>query len=85
MAGYGSETAHGARIGPVYTPPERRRRGYGSALTAHLSGHLIAGGRTSCFLYTDLGNATSNGIYRAVGYELVCESADLAFDRTGRV
>jgi ribosomal protein S18 acetylase RimI-like enzyme len=80
MAGFGSETPNGARIGPVYTPPEHRRRGYGSALTAHLSRHLIAGGRRFCFLYTDLANPTSNGIYRTVGYELVCESADLAFD-----
>ena len=79
-AGFGSETPNGVRIGPVYTPPERRRRGYGSALTAHLTQQLLDGGRTFCFLYTDLANPTSNGIYRAVGYELVCESADLVFD-----
>jgi uncharacterized protein len=84
MAGFGSETPNGVRIGPVYTPPELRRRGYGSALTAHLSSRLIAGGRSFCCLYTDLANPTSNGIYRAVGYEQVCESADLAFEPARR-
>ena len=80
MAGFGSRTPHGVRIGPVYTPPEERRRGYGSALTARLSRRLLDGGRDFCFLYTNLANETSNRIYRAIGYELVCESADLAFE-----
>jgi hypothetical protein len=80
LAGFGSETPNGVRIGPVYTPPERRRRGYGAAVTAEASRRLLAGGRTFCFLYTDLANPTSNGIYRAIGYEQVCESADLAFE-----
>jgi len=26
-----------------------------------------------CILYTDLGNATSNAIYRAIGYQAVAE------------
>jgi hypothetical protein len=33
LAGFGGETPNGMRIGPVYTPPELRRRGYASALT----------------------------------------------------
>jgi GNAT superfamily N-acetyltransferase len=79
FAAYGGETPTGTRIGPVYTPPERRRRGYGSALTAALSQRLLDEGRTHCFLYTDLANPTSNRIYRAIGYELVCESAMYEF------
>jgi predicted GNAT family acetyltransferase len=35
--GYGRPTPHGMSIGPVYTPPERRRRGYATALTARPS------------------------------------------------
>jgi predicted GNAT family acetyltransferase len=79
MSGYGGETPHGIRIGPVYTPPRFRRRGYASALVAELSRRLLDDGRDYCFLYTDLANPTSNRIYTDVGYELVCESADYAF------
>ena len=80
VAGFGSETPNGVRIGPVYTPPEFRGRGYGSAVTAELSARLLAEGRSYCFLYTDLANPTSNRIYRNIGYELVCESAEYAFE-----
>jgi len=80
LAGVGAQTPNGARIGPVYTPPELRGRGYASAVTAGLSAELLAGGRDFCFLYTDLANPTSNRIYQAIGYELVCESAAYAFD-----
>ena len=37
MAGIGSPTPHGLRIGPVYTPPVHRRRGYASALVADVT------------------------------------------------
>ena len=79
MSSFGGETPHGIRIGPIYTPPALRRRGYASALVAELSQSLLDRGREYCFLYTDLGNPTSNRIYMDVGYELVCESADYAF------
>lgn len=77
--GYGGQTPHGIRIGPVYTPPALRRRGYASALTAYVTQQRLDGGRDYCFLYTDLANPTSNRIYMNIGYELVCESADYAF------
>jgi predicted GNAT family acetyltransferase len=79
ISGFGGETPHGIRIGPVYTPPRFRRRGYASALVAELSNGLLEDGRDYCFLYTDLANPTSNRIYVDIGYELVCESADYAF------
>ena len=37
LAVVGSRTPHGARVGPVYTPPERRGRGYASACVAGAS------------------------------------------------
>lgn len=80
LAGFGGPTPNGIRIGPVYTPPELRGRGYASALVAALSAELLAGGRRLCFLYTNLANPTANAIYRRIGYELVCESAEIAFD-----
>lgn len=71
IAGWSGPTAHGVRIGPVYTPPEQRGRGYASACVAILSQHLLESGRTFCFLFTDLANPTSNHIYQTVGYNPV--------------
>jgi len=79
LCGYGGRTPHGIRIGPVYTPPELRGRGYASALVAQVTDHLLTRGREYCFLYTDLANPTSNRIYTNIGYEYVCESADYVF------
>lgn len=81
LAGWGGTTPLGVRVGPVYTPPEHRRLGYASALVAELSARRLAAGRRFCFLYTDLGNPTSNRIYTAVGYEPVCDSVQYAFVR----
>jgi GNAT superfamily N-acetyltransferase len=80
LCGYGGRTPHGIRIGPVYTPPELRRRGYASALTAHVTQQALDGDRDYCFLYTDLANPTSNRIYMQIGYERVCDSAEYAFE-----
>ena len=84
LAGWGGPTPNGIRIGPVYTPPELRGRGYATALTAELSqelldGRLFEGGRRFCFLYTDLANPTSNAIYERIGYRRVAESAEIFF------
>lgn len=80
LAGWGSPTPSGIRIGPVYTPPALRGRGYATALTAELSRRRLAAGRRFCFLYTDLANPTSNAIYERIGYRRVCDSAEIAFD-----
>ena len=71
MAGFGGRTPNGIRIGPVYTPPELRGRGYASALTAAVTQRLLDGGLRFCFLFTDLANPTSNSIYQRIGYEPV--------------
>jgi uncharacterized protein len=73
MAGFGGRTPNGIRIGPVYTPPERRGRGYASAVTAAITQRLLDGGLRFCFLFTDLANPTSNSIYQRIGYEPVSD------------
>lgn len=73
MVGYGGPTPHGMRIGPVYTPPELRRRGYASAGTAAASQALLDAGRRFVFLFTDLANPTSNHIYQQIGYRPVID------------
>jgi predicted GNAT family acetyltransferase len=71
MAGYTGPTPHGIRVGPVYTPKAFRGKGYASALVAQMSQALLDGGRSFCFLFTDLANPTSNHIYEQIGYEAV--------------
>jgi GNAT superfamily N-acetyltransferase len=79
FAGYGGRTPNGIRLGPVYTPPELRRRGYASALTAAVTQMHLDGGRTFCFLFTDLANPTSNSIYQQIGYEPVSDADQWRF------
>ena len=80
VAGCGSPTPSGIRVGPVYTPPERRGRGYASALTAELTATLLAGGRRFRFLFTDRANPTSNRIYQRIGYEPVTDVDEYRFE-----
>jgi predicted GNAT family acetyltransferase len=80
LAGYGGRTPNGIRIGPVFTPTAVRGRGYATELVSEMSAHLLARGRRFCFLFTDLANPTSNAIYRRIGYEHVCDAADVRFE-----
>lgn len=68
MAGARGPTRHGIRIGPVYTPPVQRGRGYAGALTAELTRLLLAAGRAHVTLFTDAANPVSNRLYQAIGY-----------------
>ena len=79
VAGYRDVPGVGTRIGPVYTPPEHRRNGYAARLVAELSSARLSGGQPACFLYTDLSNPTSNGVYARVGYLKVCDAVEYAF------
>jgi uncharacterized protein len=79
LTGVGGLTPHGIRIGPVYTPPELRGRGYASNLVAEISQAQLEAGRTFVFLFTDLSNPTANRIYQAIGYEPVIDFAEWDF------
>jgi len=79
LAGVFGAVAGVARVGPVYTPPDRRGRGYASALVTEVSQAVRARG-DRCILYTDLDNPTSNSIYRALGYRAVAEALKYRFD-----
>jgi predicted GNAT family acetyltransferase len=57
------------RIGPVYTPPEHRRHGYGAAVSAVATRWALDQGATDVLLFADLTNPTSNSIYQRIGYE----------------
>lgn len=76
---FAQPTVHGvARIGPVYTPPQLRGRGFGSAATAAATADILARPAVPC-LFTDRANPTSNKIYRALGYEEVADFTELRF------
>jgi uncharacterized protein len=61
----------GSAIAPVYTAPDSRVRGYGSAITAALCRELFARGRKFVSLHADRHNPSSNHVYRALGFEPV--------------
>jgi len=61
-----------ARVGPVYTPPALRGAGYATACVQYVS-RLLTDRGLRCILYTDLGNPTSNAIYRRIGYTPIAE------------
>jgi predicted GNAT family acetyltransferase len=77
-AGFNDAAPDFARIAPVYTIPDRRRRGYATALVAALARELLARGKQRLFLTTDAANPTSNAIYARIGF--VPESEDVHLD-----
>jgi len=80
LAVVGSRTPNGARVGPVYTPPERRGQGYASACVAGASQAQLDSGLGWLFLFTDLANPTANHIYQEIGYEPVRDIDSWRFD-----
>lgn len=67
------------RVGPVWTPPGCRRRGYAAAVTTAATQDVLDAGALPT-LFTDLDNATSNGVYARLGYRLVDELAEWRFE-----
>jgi predicted GNAT family acetyltransferase len=78
MAAHGDPVAGVVRVSYVFTPPERRGRGYAQACVGELSAEMRARG-LRCALFADLGNPTSNAIYRRLGYRAVEEFVKYRF------
>ena len=79
-SGVSGPTPHGIRVGPVYTPPADRGRGYASNLVAAATQAQLDAGKRFVFLFTDLANPTSNHVYQAIGYESVGDVDQWAFE-----
>ena len=60
----------GARVGPVYTPPDARGKGYASACVAALTDRLLSGGGRWCAIFADAANSSINAIYRRISYDV---------------
>ncbi|MBC7710252.1 MAG: GNAT family N-acetyltransferase [Rhizobacter sp.] len=80
MAGVNALPAASARIGPVYTPPALRGRGYAQAVTAAASALVQRDGPRTVFLFTDAVNPASNKAYQRVGFAPIADHAHLLFD-----
>lgn len=68
-----------SRVGPVYTPPAHRRRGYGGAVTAAAAQWALDRGVAHVALFTDLANPTSNRLYPRLGFEPVLDALEVRF------
>jgi predicted GNAT family acetyltransferase len=80
FAGSSNSSPGVARVGPVYTPPDLRGRGYATTLVWRLTEGLLEAGVHTVVLFTDQANTTSNSIYRRIGYRPVCEAVELDFE-----
>jgi predicted GNAT family acetyltransferase len=76
MAGWAGKTPNGVRIHFVYTPRERRRRGYATACVSALTRLLLEQGNSFCWLYTDVSSAGALGLFQAIGYVPVSDVAE---------
>jgi RimJ/RimL family protein N-acetyltransferase len=79
FAGRNQTVAGVARVGPVYTPAEHRRRGYGAAATVACTQDALDRGAERVVLFTDLANPTSNAIYQQIGYRPVSDRVIIEF------
>lgn len=68
-----------SRVGPVYTPPDDRGRGYGSAVTAAATAWAQRAGARHVVLFTELSNPVSNAIYPRLGYHPVHDALAVTF------
>ena len=68
MAAWTGKTPNGVRINFVYTPRERRGKGYGTACVKALTRQQLEQGNAFCWLYTDVSSAASPNIFKRIGY-----------------
>jgi predicted GNAT family acetyltransferase len=72
-----------SRIGIVFTPPRWRRRGYAAACVGALCEWVRTEEGANSVLYAQLGNASSNAVYRSLGFEAVSEVLMYRFEDAG--
>ncbi|MFF3677127.1 GNAT family N-acetyltransferase [Streptomyces sp. NPDC002120] len=77
LAGFSRPVGSASRIGPVYTPPALRGRGYAAGVTHAATRAAHAAGAAEVLLFTDLANPTSNSLYQRLGYTPVEDRAEV--------
>jgi predicted GNAT family acetyltransferase len=79
LAGRNRTAAGQARVGPVYTPPDLRGRGFGAAATAAITRAALDDGAEGVVLFTDLANPASNSLYQRLGYRPISDWTVIRF------
>ena len=79
MAKKAHVTPNGQIVNAVYTPPDKRNKGYATETVAKLCQLILSEGKKHCFLFTDLSNPTSNKIYQTIGFRPVTDMDDYRF------
>ena len=83
LAGIHRPAAGVARIGPVYTPPQLRGRGYAGAATAAVSQAALDQGTGRVVLFANPANRTSTALYQRLGFVPVEDRIELRFRGAG--
>ena len=68
-----------SRVGPVYTPPAHRCRGYAGAVTAAATRWALDHGARHVAIFTDLANPTTNRLYPRLGFRPVHDALEVRF------
>ena len=79
MGGFGRETPNGLVVNMVYTPRNRRGRGFAGALTSGLVCEANAREKAFCCLYSDFTNPVRKNLYERIGFQPVGEFAERSF------
>jgi hypothetical protein len=79
VAGVKRPSAGVVRVGPVYTPPGQRRRGYAAAVTAAVTRAALEAGADGVVLFTDLASEAAVALYPRLGYQPVADRIMLRF------
>ena len=79
MGGFGRETPHGLVINMIYTPRNRRGRGFASALTSALVREAHRRDKEYCCLYSEFHSSIRPNLYERIGFRLAGEFSERAF------
>ncbi|MCB0002801.1 MAG: GNAT family N-acetyltransferase [Anaerolineae bacterium] len=71
MCDFNAELAEVVQVGGVFTPPERRRRGYARAVVAAALMDARAEGVTDAILFTEETNTPARKAYEALGFQAI--------------
>ena len=69
-----------ARIAPVYTPPEQRRRGYAAAVTAACTADALARDAERVVLLHRPRGPVGQRVYQRIGFRPMGERRDVRFE-----
>lgn len=81
IAALAGPTPRSVRLNTVYTPPQFRKRGYGSAAVATLAAQQFGRGKKVVTLFADRALAHTNRMYARMGFQPVADFADVEIER----